>query len=81
MLGRTKQYTYIVDKLNGPGAELLNKAMKAVSGVEKVQIKVNSGIVVVTAKKDVEQEMIMACGLAGLVFRTKVDPKKAAYYR
>jgi len=78
---RTKEYTYLVDKLTLNNGETLRKALSSVSGVESVQVKVNSGLVVVVAKRDVEQELIMACGVTGSAFRTKVSAKKASYHK
>lgn len=80
-MARSKQYTYLVDRLTMNNGETLRQAMKSVSGVEDVQVKVNSGVVVVISKKDVEKEMVMACSVTGSVFRTKVSTKKASYYK
>ncbi len=80
-MARSKQYTYLVDKLTMANGEALRKALGSVAGVEDVQVKVNSGVVVVISKKDVEEEMVMACSVTGSIFRTKVSTKKASYYK
>lgn len=78
---RAKEYTYLVDKLTLSNGEALRKALSSVAGVESVQVKVNSGVVVVVAKRDVEQELVMACGVTGSAFRTKVSARKASYHK
>ena len=78
---RAKEYTYLVDKLTAANGEALRKALSSVAGVESVQVKINSGLVVAVAKRDIEQELIMACGVTGSIFRTKVSAKKATYYK
>lgn len=79
-MAKFKEFTYLVDKLTMTNADILGKAMKSVAGVEEVQVRVNSGVVVIIGKKDVEQELIMACNVSGSIFRTKVSAKKASYY-
>jgi len=79
-MARNKIYTYLVDKLTMSNAEVLKKALKSVPSVEEVTIKVNSGVLEVTARKEVEQEVAMACSVAGCALRTKVSSRKASYY-
>ena len=79
-MARKKIYTYLVDKLTMANAEPLKLAINSIPSVEEVFIKVKSGVVEVTARKDVEQEIIMACSVAGCALRTRVSAKKASYF-
>ena len=80
IMARNKIYTYLVDKLTMDNAEILKNALKSIPAVDEVAIKVNSGIVEVNARKEVETEVSMACSVAGCAFRTKVSSRKASYY-
>ncbi|MBI9102940.1 MAG: hypothetical protein JEY99_11025 [Spirochaetales bacterium] len=79
-MARNKIYTYLIDSLNMGNAESLKLAIKSVPSVEEVFIKVKSGVIEVTSKKDVEQEIAMACTVAGCALRTRVSMRKASYF-
>ena len=79
-MARKKIYTYLIDKLTMANAEPLKLALKAIPSVEEVFIKVNSGVIEVTSRKELEEEIAMACTVAGCAFRTKVSARKASYF-
>lgn len=79
-MAKGKIYTYLVDKLTLENAEVLKKAIKAIPSVDDVQIKVNAGVVEVASRKEVEQEVSMACSIAKCVLRTKVSGRQASYH-
>ncbi len=77
---RMTKYLYLVDGINADKADKLQKAMLISDRISDVNIKINSGMVAVTASKDPEQELKMACPIAGCTFRMKVSKKKATYW-
>ncbi len=79
-MARLKIYSYLVDKMSMANAEPLKLAIKSIPSVEEVHIKINSGIVEVTSKKDVEHEISMACSVAECNLRTRVSTRKASYF-
>ena len=79
-MARMTPYVYLIDDLTSEKAEKLRKAMIVNERIGEISVKLNSGVVTVTASKDPEAEVKMACSIAGCVFRMKVSKKKASYY-
>ncbi|MDC7227329.1 MAG: hypothetical protein PQJ61_11260 [Spirochaetales bacterium] len=79
-MARNTAYTYLVDNITAQNAELLRKALLSNTKIIDVAVKLNSGVVVVTASKDPEAEIKMACSIAGCIFRMKVSKRKANYW-
>lgn len=71
MLGR-KQFCYIVDGLTEEKAALLRKSLAIVSAITKAQVDVSRSTVEVEARRDVADEVRVACDVAGVRFRTRL---------
>jgi hypothetical protein len=70
-----KSFYYLIDNLTTEKAQIITRALKAVSGVEDAKASPTQGIVEVKAGRDVEAQVRMACDIAGTTFRTKMSRK------
>ena len=75
IMGKAKQFYYVVDKLNKDSAETIRASLNVVPEIEKVFVSVTDGVIEVYAKKNVEKQVEMACDVAGALFRTSVKKK------
>jgi hypothetical protein len=75
MFGK-KTYFYLIDRLTLETGKPIREALLALDGVEEVKIHPNEGILAVKSKRDMEEQVNNACNMAGLSFRTKVNPKQ-----
>ncbi len=71
MFGK-KVYRYIVDGLTDSKAVLLRKSLSIVSSIRSVAVDVGRGTVEADATRDVEQDVRVACDVAGVKFRTRL---------
>lgn len=69
---RGKRYAYIVDGLTPEKGEIIAKGLRAVPDVFEVDVLPNRGVVQVRARKDVEDQIRIACDIAKTRFRTKM---------
>lgn len=69
---RGKRYAYIVDGLTEEKGEVIAKGLRAVSDIFEVDVMPKRGVVQVRARKDVEDQVRIACGIAKARFRTKM---------
>ena len=76
-----KTYYYLVDRLDPASAVTLKKALGAVPGIRNVSVRTREGVVEVSANRDVEEDLKMACTIAGLVYRTKISGKNLNLYK
>ena len=79
-MARITNYIYLVDGITADKAEKLRKAMLIDQNITDVSVKLNSGIISITASKDPQTALKMACSIAGCIFRMKVSKKKATYW-
>ena len=71
MFGR-KRYHYIVDGLTTETAALLKKSLAIVPQIRSAEVSASRGTVDVDARRDVADEVRVACGVAGVTFRTRM---------
>lgn len=71
MLGR-KHYHYIVDGLTDEKAALLKRSLTIVPDIKSAQVSASRGTVDVEARRDVADEVRVACEVAGITFRTRM---------
>lgn len=71
MLGR-KHYHYIVDGLTDEKAALLKKSLTIVPDIRAAEVSASRGTVDVEARRDVADEVRVACDVAGVTFRTRM---------
>jgi hypothetical protein len=70
-----KSFYYLIDNLTGDRAVKISNALKAVSEVLEVKASASQGIIEVKATRDVEEQVKMACSIAGTTFRTRMSRK------
>ncbi|MEW5815928.1 MAG: hypothetical protein AB1798_11120, partial [Spirochaetota bacterium] len=68
-MAKITPYYYLVDKMNRENMEVLKKSLKTVPEISEVFIRLNEGIIDVRASKEVEQQVKMACQVAGTTYR------------
>jgi hypothetical protein len=69
---RGKRYAYILDGLTEEKGEIIAKGLRAIPDIFEVEVMPNRGVVQVRARKDVEDQVRIACDIAKARFRTKV---------
>ena len=74
-MGKAKTFYYLVDNLNRTNAELIKSALKTAPEVEQVIPRIPEGVLEVWATRDVEQQVRMACRVAGTSLRIQVKRK------
>lgn len=67
-----KSFAYIVDGLTDQSAALLKKSLSIVSDIKSVAVDPGRGTVEVKAYRDVEDNIRVACDVAGITFRTRL---------
>ena len=72
MLGKPKLYRYIVDNLTAESAEIISKSLRALREVSGIAVHPNRGTVEIHAKRDMEDQVRMACDIAKVPFRTRM---------
>lgn len=72
MAGKTRNYAYLVDRLDKEKAEAIRKSLHALNHVEQVSVDVSRNTVELQATRDLEQQVRMACDIAKADYRTRV---------
>jgi hypothetical protein len=67
-----RSFYYLVDKLDSPKAILLKRALRGIPEIEEVDVSVNRGSISIKAKRDLTDQVHMACDIVGVTFRTQV---------
>jgi hypothetical protein len=75
-MARAKTYYYVVDSLDTEKGEKIRSALREISAIQAIGIRVSAGVVEVQSTKDVETEVQMACTVVGCTFRTRVKKLK-----
>ena len=68
----SKQFVYLVDDMDVLRVEKMKKALATIPEIEDIKISIGAATVNVMAKKDVEDQVKMAAGIARASFRRKV---------
>lgn len=68
---KTKPYFYLVEKLTKEKADILHRSLRIVAGIEDLNVSVGRSMVELTALRDVEDEVRLACDVAKVVYRTR----------
>ncbi len=66
-------YLYLIDSLNNTNAKVLKTALETVPGVKSVAVSPLKGLVEIKAKSDVTDSLKLACSVAGVKLRTRVN--------
>ncbi|MCL2704642.1 MAG: hypothetical protein FWE72_00345 [Spirochaetaceae bacterium] len=69
-------YLYLIDSLNKDNAIILKKALETVPGVKSVAVSPLKGLVEIKAKTDMTDSLKLACSVAKVKLRTKVNRGK-----
>lgn len=69
---RGKSFGYVVDGLTQEKAEIVEKGLRAVPDIFEVAVYPNRGVVQVRARRDVEDQIRIACDIAKARFRTRM---------
>jgi len=69
-------YIYLIDSLNKDNAIILKKALETVPEIKSIVISPVKGLVEIKAKSDITDSLKLACSVANVKLRTKVDPGK-----
>ncbi len=69
---RGKRFGYIIDGLTQDKAEVMSKSLRAIPDIFEVDVQANRGVVRVRARRDVEDQIRLACDIAKTRFRTKM---------
>jgi hypothetical protein len=74
-MAKEKSFYYIIDGLNADNAELLKKALSPVHDISSVTVRTREGLLEVIAPRNVEQEVKVACEVAGTRFRVRAKKR------
>jgi len=69
---KSKVRSYLVDGLDEERAQAMAASLRGLSEVEGVDVSVTRATVRVKSKRDLEDQIKIACDVAGVKFRTKV---------
>jgi hypothetical protein len=68
-----RTFYYLVDKLDSSKAILLKRTLRGVPDIEDAEVSANRGVVKVKARRDMADQIRMACDIVGVTFRTRVN--------
>ena len=71
MARSTKQY-FILDKLDRESGDIMKKSLTALPEVNGFRYDLQKGMIEVDAGRDVEDQVKLACDVAGTIFRIRV---------
>ena len=66
-------YLYLIDSLTSANGNVLKKALETVPGIKSVAVSPVKGLIEVKAKSDVTESVKIACTVAGVKLRTRVN--------
>ena len=72
MIGKPKLFRYVVDMLDTNSAEIISKSLRALPDISGVAVYPNRGTVEIRAKRDMEDQVRMACDIAKVRVRTRM---------
>lgn len=71
-MAKGKEYGYLLDGLNSERAEIIKRALQSIPEIKSITIHPAQGTVKLIATRDPEQQMKLACDVAGCIFRLKL---------
>jgi hypothetical protein len=71
MFGK-RRYVYLVDGLTDERAAVMRNSLGIVGEIATVQIAASRSMIEVEASRDVEDQIRVACDVAGVHFRTRI---------
>ena len=74
-MAKARSFYYLVDRLDRNVAADIRAALDTISGVESINMRLNENIIEVHSLRDVEEQLTIACIVAGTTYRTKVKKK------
>ncbi|TVR32777.1 MAG: hypothetical protein EA404_06680 [Spirochaetaceae bacterium] len=72
MLGKPQVYRYVVDMLTPENAEIIARSLRIIPDISGVAVHPRRGTVEIKARRDMQQQVRMACDIAKARFRTRV---------
>jgi len=69
---KSKVRSYLVDGLTEERAEAMAASLRGLSEVEGVDVSVSRSTVRVKSRRELEDQVKLACNVAGVKYRTKV---------
>ncbi|HUV07021.1 MAG TPA: hypothetical protein VMX75_04775 [Spirochaetia bacterium] len=73
-----RSFYYLIDNLNTERAVKIKNALRVIPFIKQSNIRVNKGMIEVIATKNVEDQIRMACDIAGATFRTSLKKAKVS---
>ena len=74
-MAKVRSFYYLVDRLDRNIAADIRSALDTISGIASINMRLNENIIEVHSQRDVEEQLTMACIVAGTTYRTKVKKK------
>lgn len=68
---RTKPYFYLVDGLTDDRARIIHKGLSIIGDIAEVQVDVTRSMVRIQGYRDVQDQVKLACDVAGAHFRSR----------
>ncbi len=68
---RRRSFHYLVDGLTEDKAEILRQSLAIVPQILAVDVSVGRSMIEVTARRDVADQVRLACSVAGAYYRTR----------
>jgi hypothetical protein len=75
-MAKKKSFYYVIDGLDAEKGETLKNALSPVSDIHSVTVRPREGLVEVIAVRNVEQEVKVACEVAGTSFRIRAKKRQ-----
>jgi hypothetical protein len=75
-MAKNKSFYYIIDGLNEEKGELLKKALSPVTDIQSITVRSREGLLEIIAPRNVEQEVKIACDVAGTTFRLRAKKRQ-----
>lgn len=72
---KSKAFLYVIDGLVHEKVDKLRMALQSIETITNIKIDVRSGLVELGAKTNPEQQLKIACEIAGCKLRTEVKKK------
>jgi hypothetical protein len=74
-MAKIRSFYYLVDRLDRNIAADIRSALGTISAIESINMRLDENIIEVQSHRDVEEQLTMACIVAGTTYRTKVNKK------
>ena len=74
-MAKLKSHKFIIDNLSEERAEKIKKALQEISKIKSITINIGEGTVELLSAKDHEEDVKLACEIAGAVLRIKIKKR------